>query len=657
MDVIRVERTVTPAAPGDVDTLLGRLDAEPGLWMGCDVESEGLFRRHSSACAQPAVRFCLEGPRLLVTPLTRDGGRLVAVLRPFAKFAQRGDGMSCEFDSGQAVLSLLRQFLAAFSPASPELALYGAFSFDYYRLGLDAPLPDDASRRAVLYFPQRVLEVRDGDAHWIDFRFSGGADDVPPIGPEALAPVAIEVGEGAPQKGAHASRVAQGMARLREGTLYSLVLSQSLRWRTRTRPVTAFRALRARNPYPAMFFCNLGGGEVLLGASPDLQVRADAAWVESAPVCGTVRRGGDSIDDAAKALGLLASPKENAALALCADSAMNDAAEVCQAGSVELRSHQRPHFFSTIIHAVAHVRGRRRAGIDGLDILLAHATPATVTGLPKADAVQVIAELEGDWRGWYAGAVARVATDGSVEAYTILRAARVAGGVAETRVGGNLVIDSDPAAEEEETVLKAQTLVDVLDGHVAPTAAAVRDAARYRVCLAGGEERSHARLVNVLACAGVDLDDAASVVVLSARPAGAVDAASKTFAIGEGAIALLASEGASMVPLSAPQFGRPVDGVSTPGGFLEAIGAFSVGFYSAVSLRPEGLPRGWRVAALSDEGWVLAAQRDDGRACAVLFRPDSILSLRDSAGQRAIAAALEWLQGCDMVSRNSREGG
>ncbi len=653
--MISVERSVSPATPGELDVLLERLDAAPGLWMGCDVESEGLFRRHSIACAQAAIRFCLEGPRLLVTPLTPDGGRMLAAMQRSAPFEQCSDGWVARLSSGRAVVAVLRQFLAGFTPASAELALYGVFSFDYYRLGLDEPLPDDGRRRAVLYFPQRVFEVRDGGAHWIDFRFTSADGDAESVPVEALAPVVIDVGEGPSPPGAHAGRVAQGVARLREGTLHSLVLSQSLRWRTTKRPVAAFRALRSRNPYPAMFFCNLGGGEVLFGASPDLQVRADAEWVEAAPVCGTVRRGRDPIDDAAQALVLLTSPKESAALALCADAAANDVASVCEPGSVELVSHQRPHFFSTIIHAVDHLRGRRREATDGFDVLLAHATPATVTGLPKADAVRAIGELEDDWRGWYAGAVARVTTDGSVEAFTILRAARVAGGVAETRVGGNLVVDSDPMAEEEETILKAQTLVGVLDGRASTPATGAGPSKRYRVRLAACDESARARLLDAFARARVDVDGAADIVVLSGGSATEIDAEAPRFALGEGALDLLQSRGAGMIRLPSPQFGRPVTGNATAGGFLQSLGRFTVGWYATMALRAEALPEGWRVAALSDEGWVLAAQCDDGRACAVLFRPDSVLSTKGSAGQRAIVAALEWLERCDMVGRNSKE--
>src|SRR5690606_24003400 len=121
-------------------------------------------------------------------------------------------------------------------------------------------------------------------------------------------------------------------------------------------------------------------------------------------------------------------------------------------------SRRRIHFFSTIIHAIDHTRGRRRADVDGFDIVLAHATPATVTGMPKRVARQAIADIEPGWRGWYAGAAVRIGADGGCEALTMLRFARLVDGWAEVRTGGSLLADSDPVREEEETQLKAQTM-------------------------------------------------------------------------------------------------------------------------------------------------------------------------------------------------------
>jgi anthranilate synthase len=443
--MITITRSESKAQAPQVDALLEELETRPGLWMGCDVASAGLFERRSIACARPALRFCLTGPLLEVTAMTAAGSALLPALSAMASFASVKGGLRAKFGTGAAVTELLRAFLAGFQPRSAELALFGAFSFDFFRLAEEAPLPEDGRCRLVLYFPERVLVAGEHESAWIDFSWPGKRGETGDVAPAAIASAEDEM-----PSGGHAQRVAQGVELLRRGELFSLVLSQTFRRRTAVSPAKAFTTLRQRNPYPAMFFCNLGGGEILFGASPDLQVRADAQTVESAPVCGTLRRGADPVEDADQALALLESHKEGTAIALCADSAADELARVCEPGSVRVVSHRRPYFFSTIIHAISHVRGRRRAGLDALDLLLAHAAPATVTGLPKAAAIRAIGKIEADWRGWYAGAVARLGSDGSAEVYTVLRAARIAGGVAEIRTGGNIVADSVPENEEEE---------------------------------------------------------------------------------------------------------------------------------------------------------------------------------------------------------------
>lgn len=626
--MIAVERIESAASAQDVDALLASLEGRPGLWMGCDVVSEGLYRKESIACAVPAVRFCLDGAMLSATALTPAGGGLLSAFGP-------RDGRC---GSGAEVVAELRRFLAMFEAPSPELGFYGAFAFDYYRLGGPEPLPDDGRRRFVLYFPERVLVARHTGARWIDFSFSTGKSGA--VGEVAPAPVDEARDELAP--GGHAARVAGGIERLKRGELQSLVLSQAFRRRTGAAPAHAFAALRARNPYPGMFFCNLGGGEILFGASPDLQLRAEGAWVESAPVCGTLRRGADPVEDMGQAFALLASDKEGAAIALCADSAANEHAAVCVPGTVEVLSHRRPYFFSTIIHAIDHLRGRRRAGLDAFDLLLAHATPATVTGLPKRAAVRAIAELEGGWRGWYAGAVARLGTDGSAEAYTVLRAARIVRGIAEIRCGGNILVDSDPEKEEDESRLKAQTLFRVLETAGAECAADAATKKGWKYTMVESGDPDAPRLANAVAAAGA-IAGPVGIRVLSGPLIAPWAPKASLLAVGEGAVWLLERDGARPERLPSPEFARAIAGQAAGDGFLAALGRFQAGWYATHAFRAGTLPANWLESAVSEEGWVLAAQRRDGGACALLFRPDSVLSLHGGAGKHALQAAFAWL--------------
>ena len=633
---IRVAREERPAAPDAVERLLEALDAQPGAWLGCDVASEGLFRKESVACARPALRFALCGRELSVIALSRAGAALLDTVRALGPFIAGEGTLRCECQSGPEVLGVLRRFLAAFEPASAELGLYGAFAFDYFRLGEDAALPGDGRCRFVLYFPEQVLVADAAHARWVNFRWPGVEASPGPVPAAAVPPPDDEL-----PPGGHARRVARGVDRLRRGELQSLVLSQTFRRRVGVPASKAFASLRARNPYPAMFFCNLGGGELLFGASPDQQLRAHGEWVESAPVCGTLRRGADPIEDMEQAFDLLASDKEGAAIALCADSAANEHALVCEPGSVRVVAHRRPYFFSTIIHAISHLRGQRRAGLDAFDLLLAHATPATVTGLPKASAVRAIEEIEADWRGWYAGAVARLGSDGTVDLHTILRAARVAGGVAEVRTGGNILPDSDPEKEEEESALKAQTLFRVLQGQAPDGAVRATGTARIPVRVLPSDDPGEARFSNILAQAGGVVDPSARLLVCSGRYASPLPAG-PLVAVGDAALQLLEGEGCRVEALARPAYARPVVGSGKDDEFLREFKVLSVGWYAAHAIRPDALSAGWTALAVSADGWLLAAANEASRRCALFFRPDSVLSLKGGTGARVLALALAW---------------
>ncbi len=657
--MIRVLRTETEAASGSVAVLLASLDEQPGAWLGCDVQAEGLYRRESMGCNAPALGFQLDGRELRVQPYSATGVALLERLRTLAAFEVEGSGLVVRFPGADGapspVVALLRRFLALFWPAFPELALYGAFSFDYYHLSDGADLPDDGRRRMVLYFAERVLVAREDRATWVHFSFP----DLPkvPFIPTAMPDsVRLETLEDDMPSGGHAANVRRGIDRLARGELFSLVLSQTFRRRVWVRGSEAFAALRRLNPYPAMFYLNLGGGERLLGASPDLQVRADESYVESAPVCGTVRRGADPVADADQARALLDSDKEDASLAACADSDRNDKAKVCVPGSVEVLSRRRLHFFSTIIHTIDHTRGRRLQGKDAFDILLAHSTPATVTGLPKAAAIRAISELESTWRGWYAGAVARLSADGSAEVLTVLRAARVVGDVAEVRTGGNLLVDSDPEKEEEETRLKAETMFRVLAGE-SPRAPAVRVEFKsgLRASLCGPDDAMLFSLEECLRSVGCEVvapvpgEAPPDVEIVSDGGEAAVrpwaGVAPPVIAVGSAGLLLLQAQGCALKTLDEPRFARRILVDSLEGGFAASLGKLELGVYTRQVVEQGALSARWRPALVGPGGWVIAAERADTRQIVLLCRPDSVQSLKADAGRRLLRAALERFAG------------
>ena len=652
--MIAVDVIATPAGEADEAAALGRIDAGGGIWLGCDVSVPGLYRCEAKAALEPLLGIVLDGRRLRLVP-HGDTGRaltaaLAAALPSLAGFAAVQGRLEHDCAGGpgpHAALTLLRELLAAFDIDAPEFGFYGTLAFDYHGLARADDVPDDGRRRLMLMLPQRVLCVGDGGHRWLEFRFPGLT---PQPGVQAeIEPVQLPRRDDDLPRGGHAAAVARGVERMRRGELCSLVLSQTFR---RAAPqvdaAAAFARLRRDNPYPAMFFAHLSGGERVFGASPDVQVRADAQWVETAPVCGTFRRGADPVDDHEQAKALIGSEVDEASLALCADSDRNDKALVCEPGSVELLQRRRVHFFSTILHTIDHTRGRRRGGVDGFDIVLAHATPATVTGMPKADARRAIAELESEWRGWYAGAAVRFGADGSCEALTMLRFARLAGGWAEVRTGGSLLADSEPEREEAETQLKAEAMFRVLAGQSPRPPRPEQPAPpRRRVHFIDTGDALAALAREALTQAGCRFDDAAPLRVIGDAPLArlrdeALPAAGPLLALNNAALRLLELDGAPLQALALPQFGRGLACQALPG-LLQPLGAFHAGVHATHIVGAQHLPPGWTLLARGADGRVVAALQPARRIVALLFRPDALRSLQRGAGQRALRCALQWL--------------
>jgi anthranilate synthase len=658
--MIAVECLEHPAIEADAQAAIASIGCAPGVWLGCDVESPGLFRRQAKAALDPLLVFYLDGRRLRIVPHGETGRALAERLGALADFERRQGRLEIGFggdaDMPHPALTLLRRVLAAFDTREPAFGFYGTLAFDYFRLAHGDALPEDGRRRLVLMLPSRVLLTGDGGHRWLEFRFPGLAAAA---GAPAATDVEVDAAIDAAQlsrldddlpPGGHAAAVAHGVDLMRRGELCSLVLSQTFRRKVEVDAAQAFARLRHDNPYPAMFFANLGGGERVFGASPDVQVRADDEWVETAPVCGTFRRGADPVDDHEQAKALIGSDVDEASLALCSDSDRNDKARVCEPGSVALVSRRRLHFFTTIVHTVDHIRGRRRRGVDGFDIVLAHATPATVTGMPKAAARAAIEAIEAGWRGWYAGAAVRLGSDGSCEALTMLRFARLVGDGAEVRTGGSLLADSDPPREEEETRLKAEAMFRVLAGQSPRVpAAAAPPPPRRRVRVDDADDPLAALAREALVQAGCAFEPDAPIDVLGdgplavlrtrARPA----AGRPTLALNHAALVLLERDGAVLEALATPQFGRALACTAVPGGLLAAAGCFNAGIHTTHRLPAAALPSGWTLAAVGADGRVVAAVHAARRIVALAFRPDSVRSLQRGAGHAALVAALRWL--------------
>ncbi len=246
------------------------------------------------------------------------------------------------------------------------------------------------------------------------------------------------------------------------GDIFQVVPSQRFSRPVRADSFTIYRALRTINPSPYMFYLRTPEGD-LVGASPELLVRVVDGQVTTHPIAGTRRRGKDDEEDAALAEELLADEKERAEHLMLVDLGRNDIGRVAEAGSVRVPVFMRVEKFSHVMHLVSHVTGRLRPDMSALDALRAVFPAGTVSGAPKIRAMEIIAELEGEQRGVYAGAVGYIGFNGDLDTCIALRTMVVRDGMAYVQAGGGVVADSDPAEEYRESCNKAAALLRAIE--------------------------------------------------------------------------------------------------------------------------------------------------------------------------------------------------
>ncbi|RME77032.1 MAG: anthranilate synthase component I family protein [Planctomycetota bacterium] len=256
---------------------------------------------------------------------------------------------------------------------------------------------------------------------------------------------------------AFAERVARARELIAAGDAFQIVLSRRFARPSPAAGIDLYRALRAINPSPYMFYLRFGDDE-RMGASPELLCRVRDGMVTTHPIAGTRPRGTDAAVDAERARELLADPKERAEHAMLVDLARNDIGRVARAGTVELSRHMQIERFSHVIHLVSEVRGRLAPGRDPVDALCACFPAGTVSGAPKVRAMEIIHELEPLPRGPYAGAVGVCAPGGYLDTCIAIRCARRCGTAVSWQAGAGVVYDSVPEREAAETRAKARAV-------------------------------------------------------------------------------------------------------------------------------------------------------------------------------------------------------
>lgn len=242
------------------------------------------------------------------------------------------------------------------------------------------------------------------------------------------------------------------------GDIFQVVLAQRFTCPFPLPPIELYRALRRVNPSPFLYFLDLPGFSVV-GSSPEILVRVRDGEVTIRPIAGTRPRGVNTAEDNANEASLLADPKERAEHLMLLDLGRNDVGRVASKGSVEVTDSFTIERYSHVMHIVSNVVGKLDASCDAIDALFAGFPAGTVSGAPKIRACEIIAELEPEARGAYAGGVGYFAPDGSVDSCIVLRTAVVKDGIMHVQAGAGIVADSDPDYELAECKAKAGALI------------------------------------------------------------------------------------------------------------------------------------------------------------------------------------------------------
>ncbi|MBI4186382.1 MAG: anthranilate synthase component I [Chloroflexi bacterium] len=258
------------------------------------------------------------------------------------------------------------------------------------------------------------------------------------------------------------SRVSRAKEHIYAGDIIQVVLSQRLARPTSAHPFAVYRALRSVNPSPYMYYLHLGDFNIV-GASPELLVRVEDGIVSNHPIAGTRPRGKDADDDIALEKELRADEKERAEHIMLVDLGRNDIGRISQAGTVEVTQLMDVERYSHVMHLVSHVQGKLRRGLSPLDALRACFPAGTVSGAPKIRAMEIIAGLEPDKRGPYAGAVGYFDFLGNLDTAITIRTIVIKDGVAYVQAGCGIVADSVPEREYQETMNKAQALLTAIE--------------------------------------------------------------------------------------------------------------------------------------------------------------------------------------------------
>ena len=255
--------------------------------------------------------------------------------------------------------------------------------------------------------------------------------------------------------------VLKAKAYIRAGDIYQANLSQQFSFVLKSNPLKIYERLRAINPSPFSSFIDFGDIKII-SCSPERLIRLRGRNCETRPIAGTKPAGKNLLETKKFSAELLLSEKERAEHLMLLDLERNDLGRVCEYASVRVNEMMVLEKYSHVIHIVSNFVGKLSKEKDRFDLLQAVFPGGTITGCPKIRCMEIIDELEPFRRGLYTGSIGYLDFNGDMDWNIVIRTLMVKGKKGILRVGAGIVHDSIPAKEYEETLHKAEALLEAL---------------------------------------------------------------------------------------------------------------------------------------------------------------------------------------------------
>ncbi len=698
---VLVERTTTTLDfKQGIAGLAERLDSERGVLLSSGVEYPGRYSRWDIGFAGPPIEIKARGQRLSLSALNERGTRLLAILKPIligpetdiAEDTPRrlgldirpSDGFFAEEDRSlqPSLFSPLRRLIGEFRGIDDAFfGLYGAFGYDlifqFERIVLSHQR-DPEHRDLHLYFPDCLtcVDRRKEAAYRFDYVLSRDGTSMAGADATSFAPLPQPVANAGIRKAAitsdrtpqdYAAMVDTARTHMKAGDIFEVVLSRVFETEYTGLASALYHQIRRVNPSPYEFFLQLGEDR-LVGTSPEMFIRVEGDRIESCPISGTVRRGGNAMEDAERLLALLNSEKDEVELTMCTDVDRNDKSRVCVPGTVKLLDRRLIEAYAGLYHTIDHVEGRLRPGFSGIDAFLSHMWAVTLTGAPKKMAVKLIERFEASPRGWYGGAVGALLFNGNLNTGITIRTFHLTAGKARYRVGATLVWDSVGVEEEEETRTKSNALFRALADLTSPPpapavgAAPSQPGAGLKIVFVDNEDSFVHTLADYFRQTGAEVRTLRAGTQLDRLLAGSPDLVVHSpgpgwpeqfgvpdlvralaergvgqFGVCLGLQGMVQAFGGDLRVLDEPRHGKTWK-ISHDGRtiFAGLPSPYEAGAYHSLVAREDRFPSSLEVSARNETGLVMAIRHRDLPVEGVQFHPESILTMGGAAGRLLI---------------------